>query len=334
MSPFDLRRFRTGRGSALASAAAVLVACSVYDDSLPQASHDLGGNGGALLGSGGTSGTTGGFTDPDDGFGMGTGTGVVDAAYGAGGAHGGDPGGGSGGAVAGTGGVTAPTGGAGGTAVISEAGAGGSVADAGADAPLLTEELIDDMEDGNNYIPAVAGRRGTWSVGNDATVGSEQTPGNPFVMTLIPNGRGQSVYAARTTGHGFTGWGAVMLVTLNQVSNDPKQSYDASGFLGITFWAKVGADAAGTYKIRIADADTLPEGKVCSGTGCNDHHQILATWSTTWTKYTYLFADMHQEGWGTPQKPFDAAHIYDVEFQTSETQPFDFWIDDLAFVKK
>jgi hypothetical protein len=47
-----------------------------------------------------------------------------------------------------------------------------------------------------------------------------------------------------------------------------------------------------------------------------------------------MFADVHQEGWGIPQKPFDAAHIYDIEFQTSENTPFDFWIDDLAFIKK
>jgi hypothetical protein len=78
----------------------------------------------------------------------------------------------------------------------------------------------------------------------------------------------------------------------------------------------------------------LPEGKVCVGMTCNDHHEILATWTTTWTKYTYLFTDMRQEGWGVPQKPFDTAHIYDIEFQTSEAKPFDFWIDDLAFVKK
>ena len=67
---------------------------------------------------------------------------------------------------------------------------------------------------------------------------------------------------------------------------------------------------------------------------CNDHHEIVATWSTTWTKYTYLFADMRQEGWGVPQKPFDTTKIYDVEFQTSGSDPFDFWIDDLAFLKK
>src|SRR5262249_21451691 len=124
------------------------------------------------------------------------------------------------------------------------------------------------------------------------------------------------------------------LVTLNQLNDDPKKPYNATGCIGVTFWAKVAPGAATTYKVRIADRDTLPEGGVCSGTGCNDHYQAIATWSTTWTKYTYLFADMRQEGWGVPQKPFDAAQIYDVELQTSGPAPFDFWIDDLAFVKK
>jgi hypothetical protein len=342
MLPFDLRIFRINRGGVLAAASAVLAACAVYDDSLLQASHDLGsglgGNGGALVGSGG--GPTAGTADPrtEDGTKAGGAGGslVTDGPDGAVSGNGGGPAGGSGGVAAGTAGVAAPNGGAGGVAIIGEAGTGGTaaVADAGADAVTLTEELIDDMEDGNNYIPAVDGRRGTWSVGNDATIGGEQIPGNPFIMTLIPSGRGHSTYAAHTAGHGFTGWGAVMLVALNQLSNDPKQPYDASSCLGITFWAKVGPDAATTCKIRIADADTLPEGKICSGMTCNDHHQILATWSTTWAKYTYLFADMRQEGWGTPQKPFDPTQIYDVEFQTAESTPFDFWIDDLAFVKK
>jgi hypothetical protein len=340
---FDLRRIRMAHGSALVGAAAILTACAVYDDSLVQASHELGGglggSGGELRGSGGAGGTTAGAVDSHTEGGASTGEGRVtgaDGPDGAAGAGGGGLGGGSGGAPAGTGGVIAPNGGAAGTAIIGQAGTGGTatVVDAGNDAPALSEVLIDDMEDGNNFIPAVDGRRGTWSVGNDATKDSEQTPGNPFVMTMIPSGRGTSSYAAHTAGHGFTGWGAVMLVTLNQLNNDPKQAYDASRCVGVTFWAKVGEGAASTFKIRIADADTLPEGKVCSGTGCNDHHQILATWSTTWTKYTYLFSDMRQEGWGAPQKPFDAAHIYDVEFQTSETTPFDLWIDDLAFVKK
>ena len=209
-----------------------------------------------------------------------------------------------------------------------------AASDSGSDARAYTEELIDDMEDGNGFIPAVDGRRGTWSVANDGTAGSEQIPSNPFFMTLIPNGRGKSAYAAHSAGHGFTGWGAVTLVTLNQLSNDPKQPYDASDCVGLTFWAKVGPAAATSYKIRIANADTLPEGKVCSGMTCNDHHEIVAMWSTTWTKYTYLFADMRQEGWGVPQKPFDTTKIYDVEFQTSGSDPFDFSIDNLAFLKK
>jgi Carbohydrate binding domain (family 11) len=337
--PFDLPGFRIGLGSALVSAAVALTACAVYDDSVLPASHEpgggLGGNRGELLGFGGASATAGAAGDPrtDDGARPpgSSGRGLTDDPDGAGGSVA------SSGGASGVGGMTASNGGTAGSAIIvGQAGTGGTgaLADAAVDAPALSEELIDDMEDGNNFIPAIDGRRGTWSVGNDATKDSEQTPGNPFVMTLIPSGRTKSSYAAHTAGHGFTGWGAVMLVTLNQLNNDPKQAYDASNCIGITFWASVGQGAASKFKIRIADADTLPEGKVCSGTGCNDHHQILATWSTTWTKYTYLFADMRQEGWGAPQKPFDAAHIYDVEFQTAETTPFDVWIDDLAFVKQ
>ena len=66
----------------------------------------------------------------------------------------------------------------------------------------------------------------------------------------------------------------------------------------------------------------------------DEEGEIVGAVNALRAKYTYLFTDMRQEGWGIPQKAFDAAHIYDVEFQTSEATPFDFWIDDLAFVKK
>jgi hypothetical protein len=340
MLPFDRFPFCMARGRTLLCAAIFLTGCAVYDDSLLQPSAAAAGNqgvagaGSVIPGAGGASGITVGSGDrTGDGAQTSGGTnsvaGTNDAGAGAAGSSGG-----SGWSGAGTAGSASPTE-AGGASGAHEAGNGGAVVtDAGSDASPLVEELVDDMEDGNNFIPAVDGRRGTWSVANDGTAGSEQTPGNPFFMTAIPNGRGASMRAAHTAGHGFTGWGAVLLVTLNQLNDNPKQSYDASSCIGITFWAKVGADSASTYKIRIADMSTLPEGKVCSGITCNDHHEVLATWSTSWTKYTYYFTDMRQEGWGVPQKPFDDAHIYDIEFQTAEAKPFDFWIDDLAFIKR
>jgi hypothetical protein len=327
----------SGTIKAVASAATLLAACAVYDDSMLGGPSASAGGSERLVGAGGngSGGSAGGAGSLDTNV--------------AGHSGGSDSYGGAGGAVVplpmtdagppiGAGGTTTlpplPEAGASGASVKPVADAAAAPADAGNEAGALTEELIDDMEDGNEFIFAVDGRRGTWSVGNDGTPGGEQEPRNPFVMTLIPSGRGKSKYAAYTSGHGFTGWGTVMLVALNQLNNDPKEPYDASGYLGVTFWAKVGEGATTKYKVRIADVSTLPEGKVCVLPACNDHHELVDEWSTTWTKYVYWFADLHQEGWGDPQKPFDPAHIYDIEFQTADAQPFDFWIDDLAFVKK
>jgi len=54
----------------------------------------------------------------------------------------------------------------------------------------------------------------------------------------------------------------------------------------------------------------------------------------TWSRYSILWADLAQGGWGTPAT-FSPAALIGVNFEivTNKGTPasFDFWIDDLTF---
>ena len=72
------------------------------------------------------------------------------------------------------------------------------------------EPMIDDMEDGDGFICKSNGRNGHWYTFSDETINAELTPPGDFDPTMIPGGRGSSLYAAHFAGSGFTEWGAVM----------------------------------------------------------------------------------------------------------------------------
>jgi len=227
---------------------------------------------------------------------------------------------------------------------LADGGAPAEVGDARAivdvtDAPVPTESLIDDMEDGDEGILIAAGRRGPWFVLNDGTPGAVQTPAvaMQFTMTAIPGARGASTYAAHTAGQGFMTYSAVFGFWLNKLGSAFKQQYDASAYTGVTFWARLGASdsAALSRAIRVIlpDHDTDPDGQVCTdaAAGCFDHFGKNITLTPDWVKYTIRFSELQQSGFGFAPPGFDAAHMYGVEFSFPLAAPFDCWIDDIAF---
>jgi hypothetical protein len=199
-----------------------------------------------------------------------------------------------------------------------------------------TPGLIDDMEDNDSFILSREGRQGVWFVVNDGTPGAVQTPGAPFVMTAIPSGRGASLYAARSTGHGFASWRPLMGFWFHQPTTGPKQAYDVSRYRGITFFARFAASDAAmispSLRVVVPVRATDPDGMVCTGGGCNDHFGANIALTPEWTSYTILFGAMTQEGWGTQAGQFDAENAYGVEFEFPIQATFDCWIDDIAFV--
>jgi hypothetical protein len=209
------------------------------------------------------------------------------------------------------------------------------------DAPILTESMIDDMEDPDDAILTVDGRRGAWFVLNDGTDGGVQTPamGTPFNMTSIPAGRGASTYAAHTSGQGFTSWSPLIGFWLKKSPATFKQLYDASRYNAITFWAKTtrpdAARFSASVRVQFPDKNTDPDGQVCTADGslgCSDHFGKTIDLTPDWVKYTIRFSSLAQAGFGNPAPAFDAAHVYGIEFQFTLGSSFDCWIDDIAFV--
>jgi len=209
------------------------------------------------------------------------------------------------------------------------------------DAGIVTE-LIDDMEANNGLILATKGRSGAWFTYNDGTATGTQTPtaGGPFLPSMIQPPRGSSNYAARTWGSGFTTWGAGMGFNVNDPPSGPnkdqRSTYDASGYAGFVFWARIGsadAGAATSVRFNVPSKDTDPAGGVCSPvSACSDYFGVTLSLSDTWTMYVIEFTDMHQEGWGQPVASFDASTMYGCEFKVDQNKTFDVWIDDIAFL--
>ena len=80
---------------------------------------------------------------------------------------------------------------------------------------------------------------------------------------------------------------------------NPKRAYDASGFVGISFFARHGAGSAWRIRVQFPDGNTDPDGGVC-GQCFNDFGATIDV-TEDWTKYTVLFDSLGQTGdWGTP----------------------------------
>jgi len=148
-------------------------------------------------------------------------------------------------------------------------------------------ELIDNMEDGTQYIFSDDGRIGLWYTYNDASPSGTQEPslGFPMYRTRRPSGapdpasqvaarecgggpqnlfdgETECTFVARTWGTGQRGWGAGMGVDLNG-QGGVKNPYDASKFGGIGFFAvgniRPGTPQEGQLRVNAQDFRTTPE---------------------------------------------------------------------------
>jgi hypothetical protein len=225
-----------------------------------------------------------------------------------------------GGTVVGGRGGTASTGGAGGTA--------GTTTCPGL-AP--NEEMIDDMNDGDRFIPQVNGRAGAWKDEGDATSSSTMFPDPAGLFTMTNTGDPCRKYAAYVYGGPFVDGNPVFYFGIGG-------PYDASKYDGISFWAKIDSGSSSGLRVAFPDKDTQPDGGLCQGSvpgnQCWDHYgyRILTGLTTQWTKYTVSFNSLTQNGWGRAGAGFDRSTIYEVQFQLPSNAKFGVWIDDVALV--
>jgi hypothetical protein len=191
------------------------------------------------------------------------------------------------------------------------------------------EELIDDLNDGNRFIPAVNGRVGAWTDSDDGTPGGTMVPDPANAFTPTDTGDVCRKYAAYVKGTGFTSSGASFWFGLGS-------PYNASKYTGISFWAKIDSGSTAVIRVAFPDKDTFPDGGICSTsgvgpTGCWDHYMSRITLTNDWRKHTVYFSELSQDSWGLLATQFDPTSLYEVLFQISVNATFGIWIDDVAF---
>jgi endoglucanase len=189
--------------------------------------------------------------------------------------------------------------------------------------------LVDDLEDGNGQVALVAGRSGYWYSAADPK-GSTISGAGAF--TPSDGGASGSKKAARATGKTATGdgaWGATFGFTFAP----DNQPYDVSKYAGISFWAKASDKSTKNVRFKVGDANTRPEGKVCTNSCWNHFGQDL-TLSSEWRQYTVKFADLkQQDGWGDPRPATLAArNVMSLDWSITAGQDFDIWVDDVKLI--
>jgi Carbohydrate binding domain (family 11) len=188
------------------------------------------------------------------------------------------------------------------------------------------DPLIDDFEDGDTRVLLSEKRSAYWIVFNDGTSKQHPRPGSNFAADRIPGGRGTSRFGLHVRGGKFTDWGASLAAELA-----PRRCYDASVYAGLTFWAR----GRGSVRVAAKMTQIVAEefGGTCLGK-CFDAHLTRRTLSPTWQQHTVRWEELTQSGFGQ-SVPFDAASLYSIEFSMlPEQTPFDFWIDDVAFLPR
>lgn len=303
---------------------ALLLSCSVYDESLLDDAEGVARGGAASNATGGGSGgsnagqPSGGSSAAEPG-------------------HGGEPSqGDSGSAGASSGGGGTASGGTGngaGGSSVSGAGSSGSAGSGGVVSPPSGADLVDDMEDGNFYLAAKPPRYGYWYVAGDATAGAKLPKIEQLVASFAP-ARDTSFAAVHFLASGFKGWGASVGLTFAD-SAQKRAPYDSGDALGISFWVRGSMTDNSKLRVLFPVLGTDPSGTECGGTGqgqCLDHFATQLAVTDKWEPVTILFASLHQAGWGAPLGGFDPANMLGIEWTTAGADA-DVWIDDLALLR-
>lgn len=213
---------------------------------------------------------------------------------------------------------------------------GGPTTAAAALKPCGPDGLIDDGEDNNNKVAVVGGRGGYWYTYGDK-IGSTISPAKGGTFTMSPGGANDSKFAAEMKGkvgdadqppdylNDGMGFGFV----------DPKATYDASKYKGITFWAKkTGAGTTGKVRVKVPDINTDPAGKVCTDACFNDFGADIEV-TEAWKQYSFAWSDLTQQmGWGSPSPPaITPSKLFGIQWQVNTPGAnYDVSVDDVAFL--
>src|SRR5450432_1368390 len=189
--------------------------------------------------------------------------------------------------------------------------------------------LVDDLEDNNNQVQQIAGRGGYWWAAKDDKGSTIEPSGE---MKMSEGGAHGSKYAVHVTGKTATGegaWGSVFGLRLGQAG-----LYDAAKYAGVSFFAKAGEKSSSGVRLKVADVNTHPDGKVCKD-GCYNDFGKDFNFSHDWQEYKVTFAEMkQQDGWGDPRPPsITPGKLVQIAWHLSTPgADFDLWLDHIRFL--
>jgi hypothetical protein len=194
--------------------------------------------------------------------------------------------------------------------------------------------IIDDFEDNNNQINVVDERGGYWYTYAD-NKGSTVWPiegdkGGTF--TLVEGGH-ESKYAAEMKGK--LAGASIVYAAMGLNFLDPKGPYDASKYVGITFFVKRAPGTINKLRIKLPDGNTDPDGGICSA--CYNDYGVDIPVGEQWSRVVIPFRDLKQEpDWGAPRKPHTDAHkLFAIHWEAKVPGgDYDFLVDDIAFICK
>ena len=222
------------------------------------------------------------------------------------------------------------TAGAAGTSSGGSTGTAGTTAAAGA-GPIV--DMVDNLEDNDGKIIQAQGRQGPWHSFNNQ-MGGNQVPAFNGTFTPAAGGANNSAYAVHTTGSGYSFAGVGFdLNNTGAPEGAQSQSYNASAYTGISFWAK----GNGNLRVELAQKAFVPtaNGGSCSSGSCWNVYgsrDVQGKLTSSWQQFTIMFnaASMQRED-GSKSPAFDASQLMSISFK-HEGSTFDFWLDDVHFV--
>lgn len=194
------------------------------------------------------------------------------------------------------------------------------------------EAVVEDAEDNDHRTLPHQDRGGyMYTFVDEAGSSVEPTAGRlGGTFAQAEGGANGSMYAAHF--HGRLSGGSVVFAGYGLNFVDPKGPYDASAYDGVAFFARRGSDSTTSLRLKVPDANTDPDGGVCSE--CFNDFGADIELQPEWTQYVFSFQQMSQmTGWGEPRPgSIDASKLYGLQFQvTSPGASFDVWVDDISF---
>jgi endoglucanase len=197
--------------------------------------------------------------------------------------------------------------------------------------PCGPDALIEDGEDNNNQVIVHDGRAGyiyTYMDPEGTTI-TPKAGSEGGIFEMSPGGF-NSAYAMRM--NGTVASAKIVYAGMGLNMTDPKDMYDAaSKYKGISFYAKRGAGATNTVRVKMPDVNTDPDGQTCGN--CYNDFGLDIKLTEEWQQFTIPFSKLKQEpGWGSPRPGSLAADkVFALQFQTKQPGVYDIWVDNMAF---